>query len=180
MLNLSTQLKDGKRIIVDSANQTLYNEYGNRYGMIGINRDITERKNAENQIKSSLNEKEVLIREIHHRVKNNLQIIASLLHLQENTVNNDVAAVLRESEGRVRSMASIHENLYQSPTFNDINIKTYIEKLVYDILYTYGIPKGNIKTKLDIQEIKLNIDTSIPLGLIINELFTNIVKYAFK
>ncbi|MGB9201864.1 PAS domain S-box protein [Methanobacterium sp.] len=182
--NLNVELihttKDGKRIIVDSANQTLYNEYGNRYGMIGINRDITERKNAENQIKSSLNEKEVLIREIHHRVKNNLQIIASLLHLQESTVNNDVAAVLRESEGRVRSMASIHENLYQSPTFNDINIKTYIEKLVYDILYTYGIPKGNIKTNLDIQEIKLNIDTSIPLGLVINELVTNIVKYAFK
>ena len=94
-------------------------------------------------------------------------------------MDSDVAAVLMESEGRVKSMASIHENLYQSPTFNDINFKTYIEKLLYDILYTYGIPKGTIKTILDIQEIRLNIDTAIPLGLVINELVTNIIKYAF-
>jgi PAS domain S-box-containing protein len=171
--------KDGRRIIVDSANQTLYNDYGNPYGMIGINRDITERKNAEEQIKFSLEEKEILLKEIHHRVKNNLQIIASLLHLQESTVDSDVAAILKESEGRVRSMASIHENLYQSPTFNDINFKQYIEKLLYDRLYTYGIPKDTIRTKLDIKEINLNIETAIPLGLIINELVTNIVKYAF-
>jgi two-component sensor histidine kinase len=126
-----------------------------------------------------LEEKEILLKEIHHRVKNNLQIIASLLHLQESTVDSDVAAILKESEGRVRSMASIHENLYQSPTFNDINFKQYIEKLLYDRLYTYGIPKDTIRTKLDIKEINLNIETAIPLGLIINELVTNIVKYAF-
>jgi PAS domain S-box-containing protein len=180
---LNTELihttKDGRRIFIDSSNQILYDELGNRYGTIGINRDITERKNAEDQIKSSLKEKDILIREIHHRVKNNLQIIASLLHLQESTVNEEVAAVLKESEGRVKSMATIHENLYQSPTFNDINFKKYVEKLLYDILYTYGISKGKIKTNLDIAEIKLNIDTAIPLGLIINELVTNIVKYAF-
>ena len=171
--------KDGSKIIVDSANQTLYDDYNNPYGMIGINRDITRRKGAEEQIKFSLEEKEILLKEIHHRVKNNLQIIASLLHLQERTVDSDMAAILKESEGRVRSMASIHENLYQSPTFNDINFKQYTEKLLYDILYTYGIPKNNIITKLDIQEINLNIETAIPLGLIINELLTNIVKYAF-
>ena len=141
--------------------------------------DISKRKIAEDKVKLSLNEKEVLIREIHHRVKNNLQIITSLLHLQEDTVDDDVAVVLREIEGRVKSMAIIHENLYQSPTFNEINLKQYIEKLLYDILYIYGIPKGTIKTNLDIQEIKLNIDTAIPLGLIINELLTNIIKYAF-
>ena len=131
------------------------------------------------RIQLSLNEKEILIREIHHRVKNNLQIITSLLHLQEDTVNEEVAAVLRDIEGRVMSMAIIHENLYQSPHFNDINLKLYIEKLLYDILYIYRIPKGTIKTNLDIQEIRLNLDTAIPLGLIINELITNIVKYAF-
>ena len=147
--------------------------------MIGINRDITERKNAEKQIKSSLGEKENLLKEVHHRVKNNLQIIASLLHLQEITADKEVLTILRESEGRVRSMASIHENLYQSPTFTDINFKQYTEKLLYDRLYTYGVPKNTIMTKLDIEEIKLNIETAIPLGLIINELVTNIIKYAF-
>jgi two-component sensor histidine kinase/PAS domain-containing protein len=141
--------------------------------------NINDRKNNEDKIKLSLNEKEVLIREIHHRVKNNLQIIASLLHLQEHTADDEVIAVLKESQGRVMTMATIHENLYQSPTFNDINCKQYIEKLIYDILSTYGISKGRIKTNLNIEEIKLNIDTAIPLGLIINELVTNIVKYAF-
>jgi len=120
--------------------------------------DISDRKNSEDKIQLSLIEKEVLIREIHHRVKNNLQIITSLLHLQEDTVNGDMAAVLREIEGRVKSMAIIHENLYQSPTFNDINFKLYIEKLLYDILYIYGIPKGTIKTNLNIQErISINL-----------------------
>lgn len=171
--------KDGTKFLAEISASVYNDKNGNKRSSIII-RDITERKKAEYQMKISLNEKEVLIREIHHRVKNNLQIIASLLHLQECTVDSDVAAVLRESEGRVRSMATIHENLYQSPTFNDINIKNYIEKLLYDILYTYGISKGKIKTDLDIQDIKLNIDTAIPLGLVINELVTNIVKYAFN
>ncbi len=146
----------------------------------GIIRDITESKKTENEIKKSLEEKEVLLREIHHRVKNNLQIIASLLHLQE--VSEDekgIVDVLKESEGRVKSMAMVHEKLYQSPTFSDINFKQYIEKLVYDILYTYKIPTGTIKTNMIIEEINLNIDTAIPLGLIVNELVTNSVKHAF-
>jgi PAS domain S-box-containing protein len=146
----------------------------------GIIRDITESKKTENEIKKSLEEKEVLLREIHHRVKNNLQIIASLLHLQEvSEEEKEIVDVLKESEGRVKSMAMVHEKLYQSPTFSDINFKQYIEKLVYDILYTYKIPTGTIKTNMIIEEINLNIDTAIPLGLIVNELVTNSVKHAF-
>jgi two-component sensor histidine kinase/PAS domain-containing protein len=141
--------------------------------------DVSDRKNAERQLKKSLEEKEVLIREIHHRVKNNLQIIASLLHLQETCVDGEKLDVLKESELRVKSMAIIHEKIYQSPTLTDINIKDYIETLVYDILYTYGIHKETIQTNLNISDINLNIDTAIPLGLIINELVTNSVKYAF-
>ena len=100
--------------------------------------DITERKKAEIEIKNSLNEKEVLLREINHRVKNNLQIIASLLHLQAHNIDDKkIADILKESETRVKSMAIVHEKLYQSPNFNDINFKQYLEKLVYDILYTY-------------------------------------------
>ncbi len=157
----------------------LHDVDGKLIGAVHVARDITERKKAEDEIIKSLYEKEVLLREIHHRVKNNLQIIASLLHLQEVTVSGEGVDVLKESEGRVKSMAMIHEKLYQSPTFNDINFKQYIEKLVDDILYTYGTPTGTIRTNMIIEEINLNIDTAIPLGLIINELVTNSVKYAF-
>ena len=87
--------------------------------------------------------------------------------------------VLKESGGRVMSMAMVHEKLYQSSNFNDYNFKQYVERLVYEILYSYGTETGNIKIQLDIEDININIDTAMPLGLIINELITNIVKYAF-
>jgi PAS domain S-box-containing protein len=140
--------------------------------------NITERKKTEEQLKKSLNEKEVLLREIHHRVKNNLQIIASLLHLQEVSVCEEkgMGNVLKESGGRVMSIAMVHEKLYQSSNFN---FKQYVEKLVYEILYSFGTETENIKVQLDIEDININIDTAMPLGLIINELITNIVKYAF-
>ncbi|PKL67448.1 MAG: hypothetical protein CVV28_06210 [Methanobacteriales archaeon HGW-Methanobacteriales-1] len=145
-----------------------------------ISSDITERKQAENKIIQSLQEKEVLIREIHHRVKNNMQIISSLLNLQmQHEDLDETVNVLKESQGRVKSMAMIHEKLYQSPNFTDINFKEYIDKLVFDIFYSYGIKIGTIKSVLDIEDINLNIETAIPLGLIVNEMVTNIVKYAF-
>ena len=157
----------------------IFNKEGNPQYLLGISEDITELKQGEIEIKKSLDEKETLLREIHHRVKNNLQIIASLLNLQESTENDAVGVVLKESMGRVKTMATIHEKLYQSPTFNDINFKQFTEKLVNDILYTYGISTGTIKTKLNIENININIDTAMPLGLIINELVTNTIKYAF-
>lgn len=143
--------------------------------------NITERKKTEEQLKKSLNEKEVLLREIHHRVKNNLQIIASLLHLQEVSACEEkgMGNVLKESGGRVMSMAMVHEKIYQSSNFTDFNFKQYIEKLVHDILHNYGTENGNIKVQLNIEDININIDTAMPIGLIINELITNIVKYAF-
>ena len=148
--------------------------------VVAIYNDVTEEEKAKEKIQKSLDEKEVLLREVHHRVKNNMQIVASLLRLQECNVNEkETLDVLKETEGRIKSMAAIHEKLYQSPNFKDIKIKEYIEKLVYDILYTYGIPTGTIKTKLILEDKNVNIDTAIPLGLIINELVTNSVKYAF-
>jgi PAS domain S-box-containing protein len=134
----------------------------------------------EKELKNSLAEKEVLLREIHHRVKNNMQIISSLLNLQIQFEDLDeTISVLKESQGRIKSMAIIHEKLYQSSSLTNINFKEYIEKLILDIYYSYGILNGNIKSVLDIQDINLNIDTAIPLGLIINELVTNSIKYAF-
>ena len=143
--------------------------------------NITERKKIDEQLKKSLNEKDVLLREIHHRVNNNLQIIASLLHLQEVSACEEkgMGNVLKESGGRVMSMAMVHEKLFQSSNFNDFNFKQYVEKLVHEIFYSYGIENGNIKVQLNIEDININIDTAMPIGLIINELITNIVKYAF-
>jgi two-component sensor histidine kinase/PAS domain-containing protein len=142
--------------------------------------DISDRKGVEKELKKSLEDKEVLIREIHHRVKNNLQIIASLLHLQESTLTDkNLITILKESEVRVKSMATIHEKLYQSRTFQEVNFKEYLEQLIIDILYTYKVPKDTIQVIMNIEDINLNIETSIPLGLIINELVTNCVKYAF-
>ena len=134
----------------------------------------------EKELKNSLAEKEVLLREIHHRVKNNMQIISSLLNLQIQFEDMDeTISVLKESQGRIKSMAIIHEKLYQSSSLTNINFKEYIEKLIRDICYSYGILDGSIGSVLDIHDINLNIDTAIPLGLIINELVTNSIKYAF-
>ncbi len=134
----------------------------------------------EKELKKSLAEKEVLLREIHHRVKNNMQIISSLLNLQIQFEDLDeTISVLKESQGRIRSMAIIHEKLYQSSSLTNINFKEYIEKLILDIYYSYGILNGSIESVLEIHDINLNIDTAIPLGLIINELVTNSIKYAF-
>ena len=173
--------KNSGQRILHTKKIPILNKEGNPQYLLGVSEDITERKKTEEQLKKSLNEKEVLLREIHHRVKNNLQIIASLLHLQEVSAceKKGMGNVLKESGGRVMSMAMVHEKLYQLSNFNDLNFKQYVEKLVYEILYSYGIEMGNIKVQLDFEDININIDTAMPLGLIINELITNIVKYAF-
>jgi len=109
-----------------------------------------------------------------------MQIISSLLNLQLQHVQEEEARnVLIESQGRVKSMAMIHEKLYQSPDLARIKFRDYIQKLVYDILYTYGVKARNIELEMDIDDIELDMETSIPCGLIINELVTNSVKYAF-
>ena len=181
ILEETIETKDLGQKILHTKKIPIFDKEGNPQYLLGVSEDITKLKQGEIKIRKSLDEKETLLREIHHRVKNNLQIIASLLHLQESTVNDgELANILKESESRVKSMAIVYDKLSHSPNFNDINFKQYIEKLVYDILYTYGIKKGTIDIQLDIEDINLNIDTAIPLGLIINELVTNSVKYAFS
>jgi len=146
-------------------------------GLSLIIENVTERYKAEKRIKESLKEKETLLREIHHRVKNNMQIIQSLLNLQVTRIKEEKAQrVLQESQGRIKAMSMIHEHLYQSETLAQVNIKEYIEKLLEDLVIFY---KAKIKKKLEIENIHLDIDTAIPLGLIINELVTNALKYAF-
>ena len=142
--------------------------------------DITELKQYEKEIQDSLHEKEILLQEIHHRVKNNMQIISSLLSIQTRYVDDKESInVLKESQNRVKSLAMIHEKLYKSKSFNKIYLLDYIESLVWDLFYSYAIKKGKIKPILDIDDIQLNIETSVPCGLIITELVSNSLKYAF-
>ncbi|MFA0833607.1 MAG: PAS domain S-box protein [Methanobacterium formicicum] len=142
--------------------------------------DITQRKKAENKIKESLKEKEVLLQEIHHRVKNNMQIVSSLLNLQKQYVDEEETVnILMESQNRVKSMAMIHEKLYQSHNLTSINIFDYVQSLVKDLFASYSTPASQITPIIEIDNVNLNIETAVPCGLIINELVSNSLKYAF-
>lgn len=142
-------------------------------------RDITRRKIVEGKIKSSLNEKEVLLKEIHHRVKNNMQIISSLISLQTDYADNeDTIKMFQDSKNRIRSMALIHEKLYQSEDISLIDFSDYIESLAGRLLEVYGVGR-RITLKVNAEDIFLSIDSAIPCGLIINELVSNSIKHAF-
>lgn len=128
----------------------------------------------------ALSEKDILLREIHHRVKNNLQLVSSLLTLQGKSISDQTALeAINEGKSRVRSMALIHQDLYNKENLTGISIKDYLEKLTKELFYTYNIEEDKIKLNLNIEELELDVDTIVPLGLIINELITNCLKYAF-
>jgi len=148
---------------------------------VSVGIDITYRVQAEEQLKSSLKEKEVLLKEIHHRVKNNLQVISSLLKLQSGYVKDeDTLALFQDSYNRVRSMALIHENLYRSSDLGVIDVADYIRNLTANLLGSYTRSDRHIDLKLDLEHHWLDVDTAIPCGLIINELVSNSFKYAFE
>ena len=143
---------------------------------------VLENRVAErtDQLNASLDEKVLLLREIHHRVKNNLQIISSLLNLQSRYVTDKkVLETLRDSQNRVRAMALVHERIYQSPEIGTINLAEYLSYLINQLFAFYNIPKSQIEVSVAIDDIAADIDTAIPLGLIINELVSNALKHAF-
>ena len=158
----------------------LHDSYGNLIGSVHVARDITDRKKAEDKIKKSLKEKEVLLSEIHHRVKNNMQIISSLLNLQSQYVTSaETVDVLQESQDRVKAMATIYEKLSQSNDLTKINFESYIHSIVNGLFYSHKIKEGQINPIIKIENIMLNIETAIPCGLIISELVSNSLKHAF-
>jgi PAS domain S-box-containing protein len=170
--------KSGREIWVDVTSGLIMIE--GKPAIIASAIDTTERKASEASIRASLEEKEILLREIHHRVKNNMQVIISLLNLQGRNISDPVALeMLRDSQRRIHSMALVHEKLYQSKDFSRINVASYVQGLVAHVFHSYQADSSRIAFEPEIEDISLDINTMIPCGLIINELVSNALKHAF-
>ncbi|MBN1348476.1 PAS domain S-box protein [candidate division KSB1 bacterium] len=170
--------KDGTLIVAQVVGSQIM--YNGKPAIQGAMIDITERKRAEMQIQQSLREKEVLLREIHHRVKNNLQVISSLLHLQSSHIGDQqVLRLFKESQSRIKSMALIHESLYGSKDLANVNFVDYLRKLVQYLQHSYMTDSAAVNIELDVKHVSLDINLAIPCGLIVNELVSNSLKYAF-
>ena len=171
--------KDGKRQWTLLSVHPTFDENGEIIYLNGIMLDIAERKRAEELIRNSLHEKEILLREIHHRVKNNLQIITTLLDLQSFSISDiQSRKFFRECQDRIRSIALIHEKLYETVDFVSIDFAEYLDSLVHHLFGMY-IPDDRISLTVHSADTILGIDEAIPCGLIVNELVTNSLKYAF-
>lgn len=158
----------------------LLDDAGAVNGAVHIMYDVTERKRAEEQIRESLGEKEILLKEIHHRVKNNLQVIMSLLrHQAEYAQDQKIHDIFLESQSRIKAMSFIHEKLYQSDNLAKVDLRDYISSLAKNLFSTYKVNAAQIQMAVDADDISLGVDTAIPCGLIINELVSNSLKHAF-
>jgi len=145
-----------------------------------LQEEIAERKQAEAQLKSSLREKNILLKEIHHRVKNNLNVIASLLNLQSGYVEDEqVINLFTDSRNRIQTMAMIHEQLYQSPDLGRIDLGEYLQNLLNNLLLSYQNSDRNIGSHLELEPAMVNLETAVPCGLLVNELIVNSFKHAF-
>jgi PAS domain S-box-containing protein len=171
--------KNGSRQWVIISAHPIFNEKGKIEYIDAIMLDIAERKRAEEQIRNSLNEKEILLKEIHHRVKNNLQIISTLLDLQSDSfVEDQSRRFFEDCQNRIRTMAMIHEKLYEASDFVSIDFGEYLKNLTNSLFTTY-VSDRRITLTVEAGEVVLEIDDAIPCGLIVNELVSNSMKYAF-
>lgn len=173
--------KDGKRIHVSLSLSPINDVTGHVIGVSKIARDITQRKRAQAQLTASLKEKEVLLKEIHHRVKNNLQIISSLLNLQSHYIEDPKALeMFRESQDRLKSMALIHEMLYQSKEIAKIEFNEYVRNLLSMVYRSHSPTSKAIKLDVQVDPVFLSMDIAVPVSLILNEMVSNSLKHAFK
>ncbi len=180
---VSIQLYDGTQRIIQQVAFSIETDAGFRMG--STTRDITERvrteairRRAEEQIKASLEEKTVMLKEIHHRVKNNMQVISSLLNMQANQIEDErLQELFRESQNRIRAMSLVHEKLYQAPDLALIDFDNYLRSLTATIFRS--LHKSGIELVVKAKDIYLDVNTAIPCGLIVNELVSNALKYAF-
>lgn len=158
----------------------IVNESGEIIKIEGFAQDITDHKKYQQTMLNNVKEKEILLKELHHRVKNNMQVISSMLSLQSNIIDNPIVnKVFQDSQLRIESMAIVHDLLYQSKNLSDIRFSDYINALVLDLVNSYKGIENNITIDIQVPEIEFNIQKAIPLGLFINEIITNSLKYAF-
>jgi len=173
--------KDGELLMMEFSSNPIIDDDGELLGFIAIQDDITERKKMDQSIRQSLQEKEVLLSEIHHRVKNNMAIISGLLEMTLFYSDNEsVKDPIRDSQLRINSMAKIHEKLYESETFSQIPFREYIEEMIMEIQKTHEKEGFELDFVLSIEPLVLNINQAIPCGLILNELVSNALKHAFQ
>lgn len=171
---------DGTLVWIHSEGEIIRDDKGKAIKILGTAQDITERKIAEEEMQTALKEKEVLLREIHHRVKNNLAVVSSLLRLQSRYGNDEtVRAMFEETETRIRSMALAHAELYQTKNLSEINVRKYFRSLMTNLESSMGCLGENIHVSSEIEDIDLQIDTAIPLGFIVTEFVSNAFKHAF-
>ncbi|BAU15511.1 signal transduction histidine kinase [Leptolyngbya sp. NIES-3755] len=159
----------------------MFSAAGELVGHTGTIEDITSQKMAEEQIKSSLLEKEALLKEIHHRVKNNLQIISSLIYLQAQRIDDpDVRQIFKDSQSRISSMALVHDSLYRSQDFARVNLSEYVQTLTSSLFHTYRIRSDTVNLVVNVDPgVIVSLEKAIPCGLILNELMTNALKHGF-
>ncbi len=177
--HLPLETRDQRKVDVEFVSNTY--EAGGRLVIQCNIRDSSERIRLEQKIRASLEEKEVLLKEVHHRVKNNLQVISSLLHLQsQHTTDPASVLMFRASQDRVRSMALIHERLYRSRDLAQVDFTDYLEGLATHLFSSHGVDADRIQLAVDVHGVKLSIDAAIPCGLLLNELISNCLKHAFQ
>ncbi len=170
----------GRRLWLETNAVPFTNEKGEITGLLGITRDVTARKRWTQDLERSLREKETLLRELYHRTKNNMQVITSLISLQSASLSDSrILQMFDDTKNRIRAMALVHEKLYQSKELSNVNMNDYIRDLANVLLEGSGGEAGNVALRLEADSVQLPIDAIMPCGLIINELVTNSLKYAF-
>ncbi|MCX6290884.1 MAG: PAS domain-containing protein [Bacteroidetes bacterium] len=165
---------------ISSTLTPIFDERNNLKELVFVDTDITASKILENKIKASLHDKDILLKEIHHRVKNNLQIIISLLNLQSGYIKDEqTLKAVKDGQNRVRSMALVHEKFYQADELTEINFREYVEKLNQFLFQSYGDKTDRVKLVIEADDVAFDMDTAMPCGLLINEIVSNSLKYAF-